>query len=337
MNKIKWIVAIGLSSASFAATAAEVNVYSGRAEVFVKPLLEKFTDQTGIEVNLLSAKDDALIARLESEGRNSPADVLLTADAGRLLRAESAGLLKPVESEVLFERIPEQYRDTDNHWYGFTMRSRPIMAAKGRVAEGEITTYEELADAKWKGRICVRSSDNVYNQSFIASMIANHGAEKTEEWIEGFVANFARPPSGGDRDQIAAVVAGECDLALANTYYLAGMLDGQDPKQREIAEQITVVWPNQDSTGAHVNISGAGVTKSSRNTEEAIKLLEFMTSEMAQVEYAQGNHEYPVVEGIEMSDTLKGFGDFKADDLRLDKLGEHNAEGVRIMDRAGWR
>lgn len=337
MNKLKWIVAIGLSSVSFAATAAEVNVYSGRAEVFVKPLLEKFTDQTGIEVNLLSAKDDALIARLQSEGRNSPADILLTADAGRLLRAEAAGLLQPAESEILFERIPEKYRDSDNHWYGFTMRSRPIMAATDRVSEGEITTYEELADPKWKGRICVRSSDNVYNQSFIAAMIAHNGVEKTEEWVEGFVSNFARPPSGGDRDQIRAVVAGECDLTLANTYYLAGMLDGQDAEQREIAEQITVIWPNQDGTGAHVNISGAGVTASSKNTKEAIKLMEFMTSEAAQVEYAQSNHEYPVVKGVEMSETLQEFGDFKADDLLLDKLGEHNAEGVRIMDRAGWR
>jgi len=337
VKKRQWLAVLGLSSVSYVAAAAEVNVYSGRADVFVQPLLEEFTEQTGIKVNLLSARDDALIARLKSEGRNSPADVLLTADVGRLLRAEGEGLLQPVESEVLIERIPEQYRANNNMWFGFTMRARPIMAAADRVGDDEISSYEALTDAKWKGRICVRSSDNVYNQSFISAMIAHHGVEKTEEWTKGFVKNFARPPSGGDRDQIRAVAAGQCDITLANTYYLAGMMTSQDAEQRDIAEKIRVIWPDQDGNGVHVNISGAGMTQSARNVDEAIKLLEFMTSEAAQVRYAQNNHEYPVVHGIAMSETLQSFGEFKADDLRLDELGAHNAEAVRIMDRAGWR
>jgi len=335
--KFKLSALLGLSLLTGVATAAEVNVYSGRAEVFIKPLLEQFTQETGIKVNLLSAKDDALIARMRSEGRNSPADVLLTADVGRLLRAEQDGLLQAVESEVLEQRIPAQYRADSNMWFGFTMRARPIMVATDRVAPDAISSYEELADAKWKGKICIRSSDNVYNQSFIAAMIAHHGTEKTEQWVKQFVSNFARPPSGGDRDQIRAVAAGECDITLANTYYLAGMLNSDDATERALAEKITVIWPNQDSYGVHVNISGAGVARYARNRDEAIRLLEFMTSDSAQVQYAQSNHEYPVVEGVAISETLQKFGQFKADDLKLDQLGAYNAEAVRIMDRAGWR
>lgn len=320
-----------------AVSAEEVNLYSARQEALIKPLLERFTEQTGIKVNMVSAKDDALIKRLESEGRNSPADLLLTADAGRLHRARELGVLAPLQSEVLTQRIPASYRDPDNHWFGLSLRARPILYVRGKVDPAELSTYAALADPRWKGRICIRSSDNIYNQSLVASMIATQGEAATEAWARDFVANFARPPQGGDRDQIKAAAAGLCDVAIANTYYFAAMLNDANPAERETAAKLAVFWPDQDGRGVHVNVSGIGLTTAARNVDQARKLMEFMVSDEAQRWYAEANHEYPVVAGVAPSDTLKAWGEFKADDVNLSQLGRYNADAVRLMDRAGWK
>jgi iron(III) transport system substrate-binding protein len=317
--------------------AEEVNLYSARKENLIKPLLERFTEQTGIEVNLVTGKADALLKRISSEGRNTPADVLLTTDAGRLHRAKQAGVTQPLASALLQQRVPPQYRDPEGHWVGLSLRARPIMYVKGRVDPAELSTYEALAEPQWKGRICIRSSSNIYNQSLVASLIAANGQAATEQWAEGLVQNLARPPRGGDRDQIKAAVAGQCDIAVANTYYLAGMLTGGDPQQREIAEQVAVFWPNQEGRGAHVNVSGAALIKASKHKAAAVKLIEFLASDASQQWYAEANGEYPVRDGVKVSETLRSWGEFKADDLNLSRLGELNPDALMLMDRAGWR
>jgi iron(III) transport system substrate-binding protein len=328
---------VGLVSTGLAVAAEEVNLYSAREEVLIKLLLDKFTQETGIKVNLVTGDADALLKRLQSEGSNTPADLLLTADAGRLYRAKEAGVLQPVKSDVLEKVIPAAYRDPEGDWYGLSLRARPIMYAKERVNLSDLSTYEALADPKWKGRICIRSSSNIYNQSLVAAMIAHQGEEKTEAWARNFVKNFARPPKGGDRDQIQAVAAGQCDVAVANTYYLGTLLNSQDPAQREAAQKVAVFWPDQSGPGTHVNVSGAGVTRHAKNKGNAIRLLEFMVSDEAQKWYAAVNHEYPVKPGIPWSGTLKEWGEFKADIVEMAKLGENNAAAVRLTDRAGWK
>ncbi len=325
-----------LPSLSIAAEG-EVNLYSARNENLIKPLLERFTAESGIRVNLVTGKADALLKRLSSEGRNSPADVLLTTDAGRLHRAREAGVTQAFESEIVQRLVPAQYRDPEGHWIGLSLRARPILYVKGRVDPTELSSYEALTDPKWKERICIRSSGNIYNQSLVASMIAAHGVEQTEVWAEGLVKNFARPPRGGDRDQIKAAVAGQCDIAVANTYYLAGMLTSKDVNEREIASRIAVFWPNQGGRGVHVNVSGAALVKASKNRENAIRLIEFLAGDASQEWYAEVNGEYPIRKGVTMSKTLQSWGEFKADDLNLSRLGELNPEAVRLMDRAGWR
>lgn len=318
-----------------AAQASEVNVYSARQEELIKPLLDKFSASTGIKVNLITGKPDELISRMVSEGRNSPADILISTDVGRLYRAKQQGVLQAVESAILADVIPTEMRDPAGLWFGLTMRARPILYVPGKVKPEQLSTYEDLASPKWQGRICIRSSDNIYNQSMTASIIAHDGAAKAESWAKGLVANFAMPPKGGDRDQIKAAAAGVCDIAIANTYYLGGML--ADPKEKAAAEKVKVFWPNQDGRGAHINISGAGVAKYAPNKTQAVKLLEYMTTADAQQWYAETNHEYPVRSGVKASAILQGFGEFKADQLQLDKLGELNAEAIRVMDRAGWK
>jgi len=329
----------GLANAVFPApaqAAGEVNIYSYRQEVLIRPLLTRFSKQTGIKVNVVFAKN-GMIARLKAEGANSPADVVLTVDAGRLIRVKQAGVLQPIKSEKLAAAIPAQYRDPDGYWFGLTVRGRPIIYAAGRVKPSELSTYEALAQPKWKGRICIRSSSNIYNQSMLASMIAHNGIAKTEAWAKGFVANFARKPKGGDRDQIRAVAAGACDIAIANTYYLAGMTNAKRASDREAARKVRVFWPNQSGRGTHVNISGAGVTKSSKNRANAIMLLEFLASDEAQRIYANKVLEYPVKPGIAVAEVLEGWGKFKADQLKLAELAKYNAEAVKVADRAGWR
>ncbi len=330
------ILAIAVAPIS-AAFANEVNLYSARKEKLIKPLLDKFTAATDIKVNLLTGKAGALLKRLESEGKNSPADIFITVDAGNLHRAKALGLLQQIESDLLNTTVPEYLRDKDGKWYGLSLRARPIMYAKDRVKESQLFSYEDLALPKWKGAICVRGSGNIYNQSMVASMIAANGEEKTETWAKGLVTNFARSPKGGDRDQIKAVAAGQCDIAIANTYYLGKMLKGKDKDQRKAAKMVSVFWPNQDDRGAHVNVSGAGITTAAKNKDNAIKLLEFLVNKESQAWYAKVNHEYPVHKDVEVSKLLKKFGEFKADQLNLTLLGENNPLAVKIMDRAGWK
>jgi iron(III) transport system substrate-binding protein len=319
------------------ANAEEVNVYSARKEMLIKPVFDQFTAETGIKVNLITGKADALLERLKLEGKNTPADMLLTTDAGRLHRALEEGLLQAVTSKLLEERVPPSYREPEGFWYGLSLRARPIMYAKDRVDPSTLSTYEALTDEEWKNRICIRSSGNIYNQSLVASMIVAHGMDTTQKWAEGIVNNFARPPQGGDRDQIKAVAAGQCDVAIANTYYLAGMLYSQDENEKKAAEKVAVFWPNQADRGAHINVSGAGIIKTAKNRESAIRLLEFLTSDSVQRWYGMVNGEYPVRKGIEMNEILGAWGEFKSDNINMRKLGELNADALRLMDKAGWR
>ncbi len=319
------------------AATEEVNVYSARKTQLIKPLLDAFTKQSGIQVNLITSKADALLKKLESEGRRSPADILITTDAGRLHRAKQAGVLQAAISTESLNQVPANLQDKDGYWLGLTTRARVIVYAKDRVKPEELSSYEALTDSKWKNRICIRSSNNIYNQSLVSSMIAHQGEEKTAEWADKFVDNFARRPQGGDRDQVKAVAAGKCDLAIVNTYYLGQMLNGKDQAQVDAANQVAVYWSNQQDRGTHVNVSGIAITQSSKNTENANKLISFLLSKPAQEWYAKTNNEYPVVNGVEASPTLKSWGEFKSDSLNLSKLGELNAKAVKIMDRAGWR
>ena len=317
--------------------SGEVNLYSARKEALIKPLLDRFSEQTGITVNLVTGNADALLKRLQSEGINSPADLLISADAGRLYRATEAGLTQAVVTEMLVQAVPVAYRESEGHWYGLSLRARPIFYVKGKVSPEELSSYEDLADPKWLGRICIRSSGNIYNQSLMASMIAHMGAEKSEQWARGLVKNFARSPKGGDRDQIKAAAAGECDIAVANTYYYGGMISGNDEAEHQAADKVAVFWPNQSGRGTHVNISGAAVTAHARNRDNAIKLLEFLVRPESQSWYAQVNFEYPVRDGVAWSDLLQQWGHFKSDNLNLNQLGKHNSQAVMIMDRAGWK
>ncbi|MGB4875498.1 MAG: Fe(3+) ABC transporter substrate-binding protein [Candidatus Competibacter sp.] len=339
-KRFGFLALLGLLSSLLAVpaqAAEEVNIYSARKEDLIKPLLDDFSKQAGIAVNLVTDKEETLLQRLQSEGANTPADLMLTTDAGRLAAAKKNGVLQAVKSETLAARIPAAYRDPDGYWYGLSVRARPIIYAKDRVKPADLSTYEGLADPKWKGKVCVRSSDSIYNQSLVAGMISHHGEAKTEAWAKGLVANFARPPKGGDRDQIKAVAAGECDVTLANTYYLGGMVNSSDESEKQAAAKVAVFWPDAKTTGVHVNVSGAGVTAHARNRANAIQLLEFMAAEAAQRWYAETNNEYPVNPAIAPSATLKAWGEFKADTLNVAKLGELNPTAVRLMDRAGWK
>ena len=317
--------------------AAEVNIYSARKETLIKPLLDQFNRDTGIKVNLITGKADTFIKRLEIEGKNTPADILLTVDAARLVRAKEKRLFQEVISDTLNKVIPNHFRDADNHWFGLSFRSRVIVFAPDRVNEGELIDYLDLANSKWKGRICVRSSSNIYNQSLVASMIAHYGMNKIEIWASSVVENFARPPKGGDRDQIKAVATGVCDIALVNNYYLAGMLESGQKNETNAAMKVKLFWPDQNGHGAHVNISGVGVTKYAKNKEEAIQLLEYLVTDKAQQWYSDTNYEYAINPEIKNTTILGKWGVFKSDDLNLSLLGRYNREAVLLMDRVGWK
>ena len=318
-------------------TSSELNIYSARKEALIKPLLDRFSEATGTQINLVTGKGDALLTRLQSEGINSPADLLLTVDAGRLYRAQQAGILQPMMSKRLNAAIPQHLQSIDDQWFGLSVRARVIVYAKDRVGVEQLSTYEALAEPRWRGKICVRSSSNIYNQSLVASMLATEGMQYTEAWLEGLVANFARTPAGGDRDQIKAVAAGLCDVAIVNSYYLGGMLRSSDPAQLEAASSVGLFWPNQDGRGTHINISGAGVTRSSQNPELAAQLIAFLASDESQRWYAGMNNEFPVRADIEVSDTLRTWGGFDADQLNVTELGRNNANAIMAMDRAGWK
>ena len=323
---------------AIAQSPGSVNVYSARQEALIRPQLDAFTADTGIKVNLITASADALLERMKAEGRNSPADVLLTTDAGRLIRATDADVLRPVNSDVLAAAIPEQYRDPDGYWFGLGIRARVFFYSPDRVDPSELSTYENLAATEWQGRVCIRSSANVYNQSLLASLIAHDGLVSAEEWAAGMVANMARDPQGGDRDQIKAVAAGQCDVAVANTYYYAGMKDGT-AKEQQAAAKVALFWPNQGAgeRGTHVNISGAGVGQFAPNSDNAVRLLEFLVSPEAQRIYAEVVYEFPVRSGVPASDAVASFGVFQADALDLHHLAEFQSEALMMFDRVGWR
>jgi len=315
----------------------EINLYSSRHYNTDNKLYENFTKSTGIKVNLVEAKADQLIERIQSEGENSPADVLITVDAGRLWRATEAGILEPIESKILTERVPAYLRDPENRWFSFSKRLRVIMYNKERINPSQLSTYENLADPKWRGKIIVRSSNSIYSQSLVASLIEANGLEETQKWCQGFVANFARPPQGNDRAQIEGVAAGVGDLGLANTYYLPRYGRDQDPAKNAIFDAVGVFFPNQNGRGAHVNVSGGGVVKTAPNKAGAIKFLEYLTGKEAQEFFALGNDEYPVVAGTEIDTYLQGFGEFKEDNINVAEYGAKLAEAVKVMDRAGWK
>jgi iron(III) transport system substrate-binding protein len=321
----------------YSVASDEVNIYSARQESLIKPLLERFTEQTGTKVNLVTGKGDALLTRLKSEGMNSPADILLTVDAGRLYRAQEAGVLQAIASDELNSLIPSHLRSSDNQWYGLSVRARVIVYGKDRVQANQLSTYEALADPQWRGKICVRSSGNIYNQSLVSGMITSQGMIKTEAWLKGFVSNFARPPAGGDRDQIKAVASGQCDIAVVNSYYLGGMILSDDQSQQTAASKVALFWPNQQDRGTHINISGAGITKSAKNLKLAEELIVFLAANDSQEWYAERNNEFPVRETVKVSSVLESWGPFVADTLNVSELGRNNSAAIMAMDRAGWK
>ena len=337
LTRLSLLLLIAYLAVNSSLQAAQVNIYSARKEALIKPILDQFTVKMGITVNLVTGKADVLLTRLKSEGRNTPADVLITVDAGRLHRAKQAGVIRAIHSSQLNAAIPANYRDPEGYWYGLSIRARPIFFVKGQANAAELSTYEALADTKWRTQICIRSSDNIYNQSLVASMIASLGVDRTQQWADGFVKNFARAPVGGDRDQIKAAAAGLCKIAIVNTYYYARMLQSKDASQRQAASKVAIFWPDQNGRGTHVNISGAAVTKHAKHVNEAIQLLEFLVSPKAQQWYASVNYEYPVYPDVPASELLRSWGEFKSDQLNLHKLGANNAQAVKIMDRAGWQ
>ncbi|QKV17431.1 Fe(3+) ABC transporter substrate-binding protein [Oricola thermophila] len=330
------LLATSAAFAGSAIAAEEVNLYSSRHYDTDEKLYSDFEELTGIRINRIEGNADELIERLKAEGRNSPADVLLTVDAGRIWRAADADLLTPVESEILEERIPAELQHPDNLWFGFSTRARLIFYAKDRVNEPP-QTYAELADPKYKGKICIRSGSNIYNLSLLASRIAEYGPEAAEEWAAGLKANLAREPQGGDTDQLRGLVSGECDIAVANSYYFARALRTEVEGLSDHADGIGWIFPDQDGNGTHVNVSAAGVLANAPNRENAIKFLEYLASDSAQEYFASGNDEYPVVEDVGLSASVTKLGEFKRDDLNLSALGEFQAEAQAIFNAVGFK
>ncbi len=331
-------IALALLAAASAVCAQEkvLNLYSSRHYQTDEALYTNFEKATGIKINRIEGPEDPLIERIKSEGEKSPADVLITVDMGRLLKAQQMGLFQPVKSAVLDAKIPAELRAADGSWYGFSVRARPIYYAKARVDAKQLPDYESLADPKWKGKICVRSGMHPYNLSLMSSIIAANGPEKAETWARGVVANMARAPKGGDTDQIKGVAAGECDIALGNTYYFARLMKSDKPEDRAVVEKVGVIFPNQSNRGAHINISGAGVAKYAPNKDAAIKFLEYLASPEAQNYFANGNNEYPAV-GKADNAQLKVLGEFKRDALGMDVVGKNYALAAQTFDRAGWK
>jgi iron(III) transport system substrate-binding protein len=338
ITKLIAIVAVLAASSGFAQDNKVLNLYSSRHYQTDEALYANFTKQTGIKVNRIEASEDALLERIRNEGERSPADVLVTVDAGRLWRAEQLGFFQPVKSAVLDARIPASLREPKGQWYGFSLRARVIAYNKARVKAAEIPTYESLADPKWKGRVCMRSSTNIYNLSLMGAMIDHLGEAGAEKWAQGVKANLARDPKGGDTDQLKSVAAGECDLTISNQYYYARLLRSAKPEERAVAEKIGVLFPNQASWGTHVNISGAGVMKHAPNREAAVKFLEYLAGDEAQRYFAEGNNEWPVVAGVQPDNpVLKMLGAFKQDSINVAVLGRNQPGSQRIYDRVAWK
>nr|MBS0037975.1 Fe(3+) ABC transporter substrate-binding protein [Saprospiraceae bacterium] len=316
---------------------SEVNVYSHRHYPVDQEIFKNFSNLTGIKVNVVSASADELITKLELEGNRSPADLLITVDAGRLEKAKAAGLLQKVNSITLSDRIPPRFRDPENFWFAFTYRARAIAYAPDRVDAEEVSTYEDLASPLLKNRVVMRSSEHTYNQSLMASLLAHWGPEKSAEWCEALAENFSRSPRGNDRDQLKAIAAGQGDVTICNTYYVAKLAESPIKEEREVVDKIKIIFPNQEDRGAHINISGVGLTKHAPNKENAISLMEYLISSEVQEKFSVENHEYPVIDGVKRSSYLEEWGSFKIDSLPLGKLGEYNDEAVRIIDQCGWR
>ncbi len=337
-----WAIALGLSllpalaaSTAAAEEAGEVNVYSYRQPYLINPLFKAFTEQTGIKVNVIFA-EKGLIERIQAEGRNSPADVLLTVDVGNLTQAADAGIAQPIRSAALEAAIPPAYRATNDEWFGLTRRARVVYASKERAKIDKIT-YEELADPKWRGKICIRSGQHVYNVALIASLIAAHGEAWTEQWLKGVKANLARKPAGDDRLQVKGVYSGECDIAIGNTYYMGAMLNNdKEPEQKEWANSVNIIFPNTLDRGTHVNISGAVVAKYAPHKDNAVKLLEFLASDKGQEMYAEVNNEYPVKEGIPWSPLVKSWGEFKPDPISLNEIAALRKKASELVDKVGF-
>ncbi len=340
------IAAIGISACtlqntpdSASSTGNEsITLYSARHYDADTQVYENFSQKTGIKVNLVEAKSSELLERLKSEGQNSPADVVITVDAGNLYEAKQAGVLQPIESPILTAAIPENLRDKDNTWFGVTKRARVILYNKDTVDPSQITSYEDLAKPDLGYKVLVRSSSNIYNQSLVGAILAANGEANTETWVEGLVKNFARPPEGNDTAQIKALASGLGDLAIANTYYLVRLAKSDKPEDQEVVRKIGIIFPNQGDRGTHVNISGAGVAKYAPNKDGAVKFLEYLVSPEAQAIFASSNNEYPILtEGVNVDEVLASYGTFEADNLSAETFAENNKQALEIMDRAGWK
>nr|WP_244501832.1 Fe(3+) ABC transporter substrate-binding protein [Stappia sp. ES.058] len=318
-----------------AAAEGEVNIYSYRQPFLIEPLLDAFTKETGIETNVIFASK-GLGERIQAEGANSPADVLLTVDIGRLDGAKEMGITQPVTSDVIEANIPAEYRDPDGHWIGLTTRARVVYASKDRVEQDTIT-YEELADEKWRGRICTRSGQHVYSIGLFASVVAHEGAEAAEQWLADVRDNLANKPSGNDRAQVKSIYAGECDISLGNTYYMGKMLTNEkEPEQKDWANSVKILFPNADGRGTHVNIAGVVMAKHAPHPDAAKKLIEFLTSEDAQRIYADSNFEYPVKPGVAVSDLVASWGELNPDSLPLSEIAENRKTASELVDKVGF-
>jgi iron(III) transport system substrate-binding protein len=331
------LLSIFVVTATAVYAAEEVNLYTNRHYDTDQELLNKFTESTGIKVNVLKGDSDQLIERIAREGENTPADLLITADAGRLHRAKTRNILQQADTSVLNKNVPDNLRDRENYWFGLTVRGRVVVYAEDRVDPEELSSYQDLTSDRWKGEILVRSSENIYNQSLLASFIAIHGEEWAESWAAGIVDNMARRPKGNDRAQATAVAAGEGDIALMNTYYLGKMINSDNPAEVEVAENVSVFFPSQEAEGTHINVSGIALTKHAPNRENAIRLMEYLSSESAQEFFAAANYEYPVNPEVEASDLLKSWGEFKTQNIDLTDLGIYNDEAVKIFNKVGWQ
>ena len=328
----------GLLSTPLQAQDNVLNLYSSRHYQTDEALYSGFTKQTGIKLNRIEAGEDPLIQRIRNEGASSPADVLVTVDAGRLWRAEQMGLFQPIESKVLAERLPAHMRATDNLWFGFSARARVIVYNKAAVNPADVQNYEDLADPKLKGKVCTRSGSHIYNLSLMSALIEHLGAAEAEQWAKGVVANFARAPKGGDTDQIKAVAAGECGVAISNSYYYVRLMKSKKPEDQKVVAATGLIWPNQKSFGTHMNVSGAGVIKTAPHKAAAIKFLEYLTSNEAQSYFANGNNEWPVVKGAPFDNkALASLGTFKMDTLNIGVLGRNQPVAQKVFDRVGYK
>ncbi len=316
---------------SSAMASDEVIVYSARNEQLIKPLFDAYTKETGVEIRFITGKTGSLLQRLKSEGANTPADVFLTVDAGNLWYAANSGVLQSIDSKILEKNVPAHLRDPNNQWFGLSIRARTMVYNTDKLQESELSTYEDLAEPKWKGQLCLRTSKKVYNQSLVAMMIEEHGIAKTEKIVKGWVANLATRPFSSDSKMMKAVAAGQCGVGIGNTYYY-GRLQEKDP-----SISLKLFWPNQDSSGVHVNISGAGVTKHAGNVQGAQALIEWLSSGSAQKQFADANHEYPVNPLIKPSAQVASWGEFKENQINVAKAGELQVEAVKLMDRAGYK